>query len=731
MNESKSLLVSGIIMLLLAFPSSSNADIKKLDPFLKITKTAPQTGKLLLGKAVSLEGTRENIACLLKSTNPELTAEALEEIGGETRAIVGDIMSVSIPAELLDPISDRDEVVYIEAAKLLTPKMNAARAFSNVDKVQAGIGLDKAYAGANVLVGVVDSDLDWQNDDFAGTDGTTRICYINQRTSSTSVVECSKQTIDNNSCQATRGGIQAHGTHVTGIAASSNNVYTGIAPEAFIAFAFNAPEDPDTSGSFSTTVLEGVNAIFTKADSLSLPSVINISLGTSIGAHDNTSLLEQGLNNAVAGKKGRVIVNAAGNENLNTGDPDYMAGLIGGIHAPINVDSQDTGWGIALRAVNNWNYFSYALADLWLADTTNCRNATLEVKAYPQTVYTGFKVSNQSFFTAPIDFTTDKTNSATSGDGKVKVQVYTYTSNPQNSRPEGVVLITPASTGSWADVYNNYFFDVVIRPSGSCTGDMWLYPDQTAMIDFMTLGPQPVADATEAYTLQNGDSNKTTTIPGTASGVITAGSYMGRASWVDIDGATQYQTDPYGSVNNATGGTVNNISLFSSLGPTGDGRTKPDIVAPGEPIISTKGSSYSTGNRTILANSTADTHLKLEGTSMSSPYVAGIVALLLEKNNCLTVDQVRTALTSTATSTGGNPNNTYGYGKVNALAAMQSITADTSCYTGTSCGSGGNGGGGGGGCGGTIVPVSTSVGIASVLALLVPFGILCIRRKKH
>ncbi len=61
------------------------------------------------------------------------------------------------------------------------------------------------------------------------------------------------------------------------------------------------------------------------------------------------------------------------------------------------------------------------------------------------------------------------------------------------------------------------------------------------------------------------------------------------------------------------------------------------------------------------------------GTSMASPHVTGIVALMLEANPALSAEQVREILISTASSdasTGTTPNIRYGYGKVNAYAAV-------------------------------------------------------------
>ena len=711
----------------LLFAFSAQAGTEKLDGLLRTHFTNPAIGKAALGKASVLELDREKISCLLKSSSPELTGDAIVKEGGEVSAVIGNIMSVVIPKDSIIAISDRDEVEYIEAAKPLTSKMNEARNFTRVSDVQAGTGLDQPYNGSGVFVGIVDDSLDWEHPDFSGTDGKTRICYIYEKTPLGGEIECTKSDIDDGDCNATLGG-GYHGSHVTGIAAGANATYTGVAPQGWIGFAFNAPTDPDTSGSFSTSVLEGVSALFTEADSLSMPAVINLSLGTSWGAHDNTSLLEQGLNTAVSGKTGRVIVNAAGNENVNPNDPG--AASIGGIHALVNESSgTNRGWKVVVRSTQISSIYPYSVVNVWLSDNAQCRSTTIEVKGYKQSA-NQFNTANASLATDAIDFNADKQTTKKSSDGTVQVDIFTYTTNTQNSKPNSLVFIGPSSTGTWGDIVktdtpgdDGYFFDVILRvPSGSCAGDMWNYPDYTALNDFLKgYAPNPVAGA-GPYVLADGDSNKTTTIPATASGVITAGSYMGRGSWVDIDGTTHLQT-AYDPLIGSTGGTVGQLSVFSSLGPTADARNKPDVVAPGEPIISTAASGISF-SRAILGDST---HVKLEGTSMSSPHVAGIAALMLQRNNCLTASQIKDTLKNTASAISGCGADSCGSGIANALSAMQQITADTSCYTGRTCGGGGNGGGG---CGSSIVPVSAATGILSIIAVIVPIGILVARRRK-
>ncbi len=105
-------------------------------------------------------------------------------------------------------------------------------------------------------------------------------------------------------------------------------------------------------------------------------------------------------------------------------------------------------------------------------------------------------------------------------------------------------------------------------------------------------------------------------------------------------------------------GSSGGVASFSSVGPTYDGRIKPDLMAMGsnDYIATTTGNNYSYGS----------------GTSFSCPLAAGVCALLLQKNPLLTPMEVLEILRSTA-SRSTNPDNQYGWGIINALSAINSI----------------------------------------------------------
>lgn len=125
------------------------------------------------------------------------------------------------------------------------------------------------------------------------------------------------------------------------------------------------------------------------------------------------------------------------------------------------------------------------------------------------------------------------------------------------------------------------------------------------------------------------------TDPGNAEGVITVGS--------------THRREPHNF----------GVSYFSSRGPTGDGRVKPDLVAPGEKIY---------------APAPHGDAVTLDGTSMAAPHVSGAAALLLARNAELIgqPDRIKKILCDTATDL-GRERYFQGHGLVDALRALQSV----------------------------------------------------------
>jgi serine protease AprX len=115
------------------------------------------------------------------------------------------------------------------------------------------------------------------------------------------------------------------------------------------------------------------------------------------------------------------------------------------------------------------------------------------------------------------------------------------------------------------------------------------------------------------------------------------------------------------------------VAGYSSRGPTvRTARAKPDISAPGSDITSTVPPSTTTVSGVFGGKSSAGFYGTLSGTSMATPHVSGVVALMLQANPALTPTDVKKMLLVTAQDLGAKgPDNDTGYGFVNAIAAVQ------------------------------------------------------------
>ena len=228
------------------------------------------------------------------------------------------------------------EIEFIEKPKRLFFEVEDARRVSCIDAAQRP---PFSLSGRGVLVGIIDSGIDYANPDFIREDGSTRIRALwdqsipgNPPAGYALGSEYTEEEI--NRALEKKPDLSAmmeivpsrdtsgHGTTVAGIAAgngrrSQGNRYRGVAWESDLIVVKLG--NPRTDGFPRTTeLMQGVDYVIRKAMEYRLPIAVNISFGNTYGSHDGTSLLERFMDSASDVWK-NVICVGSGNEGNSAG----------------------------------------------------------------------------------------------------------------------------------------------------------------------------------------------------------------------------------------------------------------------------------------------------------------------------------------------------------------------------------------------------------------------------
>jgi len=567
-----------------------------------------------------------SLGVLVRTRDPE----ALRQRGVIVRSVLGDVVTARVSLAQLASMPSWPEVIYVEGAEQLTLSSKQATLLEPIAPdlsqsvpLSGAVGLhNRGITGKGVVVGVIDTGVDWTHLDFRqdrdgdGFEEGSRLLSIWDQTvpgnhpegfayGSQYTQEQIEQAIAQQDDDLVREfdanpNAPSHGTHALGIAggdgSSSNLNLVGMAPGAELIMV----KSPITAD----TVLDGVNYIFNQAGSR--PAVANLSLGSHLGAHDGSSNFERALD-ALAQGPGRVIVVAAGNQ----GDDQIHVG--GALPATAKVSfTFDLEEPVEL---------SHVAFDFWYTDAD-----PIEVRV----------VGPDGDVLGPV--ATGALEDASLGSGGVFVDNAHAGVNPNNGLNELFIKV----------------YGQLLGAKNPLQAGRW-----TIELRAPRLGTRYNGWALNVpFSSPNANNRSTVSIPATARGVIAVGAYVSRTTWTDIDlKLERFEAD------NALG----QIAAFSSLGPTLDGRTKPDLVAPGSLIASAlaRSSLPLVIHERILFDGA---HYLNRGTSFAAPHVAGAAALLLQIDPTLDAKQVLEQLQQHARRdgfTGFASNNTWGSGKLN------------------------------------------------------------------
>ncbi len=566
-----------------------------------------------------------------------------EQHGGSFKYAAGDIAAILLPLGAVQGLADLEKVSAIEDNYMKIEPMNdSMRVKNNINPVQMGMApLPQGYDGTGVIMGIIDSGIDFTHPDFKDANGNTRVLYIWDHNLTGGVApppfnygrEFNSSDINGGLATAHVDNSNGHGTHVTGVAAGNGfamNAHKGVAPGAQIISVCVNWNLPDNN--WLTSIADAVNYIYTKATSMNKPCVINISAGTYYGSHDGKDLQAQAISNLISQHNGRSLVCAAGN-----------AGSI-----PIHVQHEHT---IASDTSFTWfnynaSYGSSIYMEMWATQTnfTQMKFAVGADKTSPN-----YELQTMgSFYTVSQNLGTLRTDTlfGVSGNRIARVQRFASLSNGRYSM---IFNILPDST--------QYSYRLATTNVGKM--DLWSFQMTTAAnIPSVQQFPEIVNYAAP-------DLNQTIVSSFTCSDkVISVGEHKNRMSYQDCSNNLFTSTTNY---------TPGSLAPQSSHGPTRDGRLKPEICASGGMTLSA-GAYNILPNLPLTSKALGCLHFRDGGTSTASPVVAGIAALILQRYPTATWQDIKTCITQNAAVdplvTGTLPNNSWGYGKADGFAAM-------------------------------------------------------------
>ena len=559
---------------------------------------------------------------------------ALESEGILVGSQVKNIVSIKYPVNKIDAIFEMPGVEYLQVAEKMAPNLNKVLYDTKADSVHKGLGLPSSFTGKDVLIGVTDWGFDYSHPMFYDTllENTRILAAWDQfKTSGPTPDDYAYGTEYNTPAElldaaadtANIYSFATHGSHVAGIAGGSGagTIYRGVAFESQFLFTTFLVDE--------SAVLDAWEWMYNISQDEGKRLVINMSWGLyNMGALDGTSVLSEALD--AYSDMGVVFVTSGG----NNGDVDFhikkeFAGdtLLSRVQfydgPVVNLWGQSVhAWGEAdesfiggIRVLNGSNVLM----------TESPWYNTLTTDTYIDTFLIVPETTDTIFYNLSMD-----------------------AAYPTNDRPQMRLRVKKGSP----------YYKIVLKAAAE-TGTVHFWNVTELTTDVGNWG-MPFQSLGAGYTA--GDNLYGIGTPACSETAISVAAF-----------SASYET--------GTGTVIGGgPAAFSSIGPMMNDNLKPDISAPGVSVGSSI-SSYTDGSYTEILSVSFEGRdypfAKLSGTSMASPAVAGIVALMLEANPYLSPWQVKLIIIETAREdfyTGEIPDTgstKWGWGKINAYAAVK------------------------------------------------------------
>ncbi|MBN9400607.1 MAG: S8 family peptidase ['Candidatus Kapabacteria' thiocyanatum] len=667
MNRTSALAFASFLMLsVTTLTGQQRRSIEKIDAQLKLWIGNPH---LVLERQTPLPANAVAAAPVISvifKTKETDVRSLVERHGGTLRSVMGSICTADLPLDAITGFAAEPDVVRVESPQPMQLHNDTGRRLIGADKVSSGaLPGSMSFTGKGIIVGVVDTGLDFLHPDFRKKDDTTktRVLSIWDQTASGGIppsepgygsewtMQQIQTELESSPGIVTQRDSAGHGTHVMGTAGGLR----GVAYDADLMMVkTRLVGNGDYTFSNSVKTLDAVNYIYRKARALGRPAVVNLSLGFVFGApHDGTSLFEQGLDQMTGSGRGFIVCASAGNEG---GSFSHHGGY------PISDDSV-------------WTYINTLNGATWYGVNEAKYDDSLSIAVSLDSIKASFRgsgaIGQKNMFMTPwlrlkdlkdsvngVHFTVRYTNGDTAGTIRLVAAAYDEGRTEWYIQARDAFVVKTDSGSHRANLYR-------VHVKGSGSFHAW-----TQALNGFAANIAGYGGRTDAH-YRGSDNKLGIGIPATARNVLAVGAYVNKVNYTDIRGRTQAGLNGGRAAQGA-------MAPFSSVGPTLDGRLKPEITAPGLNVASSL-SRYADHDSTQMTDPLTAV---FSGTSMACPFVTGALALYLEQHPEATFDQVKEAVLTHARhdlytgSVGTLPNQTWGYGKLDIFAAMGGIETD-------------------------------------------------------
>ncbi len=620
----------------------------------------------------------EKVECFIQ-VNAPCTAE-LEAMGVKTQAVLGNIMTAEVPLGALDKVTALEQVTMVEVGQPVYKNSDVARANTFVDKVlYDGVnnGLPKNYNGEGVIIGVIDFGVDFRHPALRNADGSSKcsMVYMPDRKwvegqggsmvtkekygmDLPGVIYTEKTDLDSLTYDKVD---ESHGTHTASTAAGRDiDFYGGVAPGAELIVAAQGNHLNSTEICNSMAIM--VNYAKKKGKRL----VITKSIGTTAGPHDASTAY--GKSHKAVSEEGAVICQSAG----NAGDVNCYIHVTPDSLKTINIDGKDRKYWAMIASP--WNSSASQKRELIIDAQLCSRTSTpVDMAVISYSVKNGLQVEvfdtqKGTKFVKNEDYLNEK--------GAFDI-VFRYYNDSlfviggvnQETQKYEMVATWCLTTNNDGDYFNHAtLLGLMIFPRDEKQEfDMWVGDINGAplMAHHATNNPNGIK-------LMSGNSTISANEESSSPEVISVGNYVSKRTYQTLDDKMHTLNLP----------SVNSIAPSSSYGTTLNGVVTPTVCGPGSTMIAAVShydSYYNNIENSSMEKKVGDTNYywgQMSGTSMSTPHVAGIVALWLQANPKLTRDDIVKVMKETSTPWTGDAyyKPQWGLtGRINALEGMKYV----------------------------------------------------------